>query len=305
MGRGRCAAQPPALSATLSCRRLARGRGSLARQKPEEMKGSGNGGGGGKGGAPGRAPSLAFASWGLSLPLASKPPSRAQPPSPGPAAPAAAATGNRPEQRTKRRAPRLESTEAGEHRAGLLARPRCRPRGSSEPACVWLSRRPRFPPARRAGPVKGSPGSSAHQPPRPRHPKTSLVPAPSQLQEAPLGVQWPQPSLFALLVSAPSLVPSVTFFVSLSLSLPLSSFLPSLRPLTQNTGFLLAQLVKNPPAMRKTWGSIPGLGRSPGEGKGYPLHYSGLENSIDCIVHGVAKSRTQLSNLKLPKTHMI
>ena len=34
---------------------------------------------------------------------------------------------------------------------------------------------------------------------------------------------------------------------------------------------------------------IPGLGRSPGEGKG-PLQYSGLENSIDCIVHGVAKS---------------
>ena len=30
-------------------------------------------------------------------------------------------------------------------------------------------------------------------------------------------------------------------------------------------------------------GSIPGLGRSPGEGKGYPLQYSGLENSMDCI----------------------
>ena len=42
--------------------------------------------------------------------------------------------------------------------------------------------------------------------------------------------------------------------------------------------------------------SIPGLGRSPGERKGYPLQYSGLENSLDCIVHGVAKSRTQLSD---------
>ena len=42
-------------------------------------------------------------------------------------------------------------------------------------------------------------------------------------------------------------------------------------------------------------GSIPGLRRSPGEGKGYPLHYSGLENSMDRIVHGVAKSWTQLS----------
>ena len=43
--------------------------------------------------------------------------------------------------------------------------------------------------------------------------------------------------------------------------------------------------------------SIPGLGRSPGEGKVYPLQYSGLENSMDSIVHGVTKSQTQLSNL--------
>ena len=43
-------------------------------------------------------------------------------------------------------------------------------------------------------------------------------------------------------------------------------------------------------------GSIPGLGRSPGEGKGSPLQYSGLENSKDCVVHGVAKSRTQLND---------
>ena len=41
-------------------------------------------------------------------------------------------------------------------------------------------------------------------------------------------------------------------------------------------------------------GSIPGLGRSPGEGKGHPFQYSGLENSMDFIVHGVAKSRTWL-----------
>ena len=93
---------------------------------------------------------------------------------------------------------------------------------------------------------------------------------------------------------------------------------------------LTAQLVKNPPATQEILvqflgqedllekvflgfpcdsadkestcsvgdlGSIPGLGRSPREGKGYPLQYSGLENSMDCIVHGVAKSRTQLSNL--------
>ena len=43
--------------------------------------------------------------------------------------------------------------------------------------------------------------------------------------------------------------------------------------------------------------SIPGLGRSPGEGKGYPLQDSGLENYMDCIVHGVAKSQTRLNDI--------
>ena len=42
--------------------------------------------------------------------------------------------------------------------------------------------------------------------------------------------------------------------------------------------------------------SIPGLGRYPGEGKGYPLQCCGLENSMDCIVHGVVKSWTQLND---------
>ena len=43
-------------------------------------------------------------------------------------------------------------------------------------------------------------------------------------------------------------------------------------------------------------GSIPGLGRSPREGKGYPFQYSGLENSMDCIGHGVTDSQTGLSD---------
>ena len=43
-------------------------------------------------------------------------------------------------------------------------------------------------------------------------------------------------------------------------------------------------------------GSIPGLRRSPGEGKGYPFQYCGLENSMDCIVHGVARSWIRLSD---------
>ena len=46
---------------------------------------------------------------------------------------------------------------------------------------------------------------------------------------------------------------------------------------------------------------IPGLGRSPREGKGYPLQYSGLENSMDCVVHGIAKNQTWLSDFHLNK----
>ena len=43
-------------------------------------------------------------------------------------------------------------------------------------------------------------------------------------------------------------------------------------------------------------GLIPGLGQSPREGNGYPLQYSGLENSMDYIIHRVAKSQTRLRN---------
>ena len=43
---------------------------------------------------------------------------------------------------------------------------------------------------------------------------------------------------------------------------------------------------------------IPGLGRFPGEGKGYPLQFSGLENYMDFIVHEVTKSQTRLSDLQ-------
>ena len=65
---------------------------------------------------------------------------------------------------------------------------------------------------------------------------------------------------------------------------------------------LVAQLVKNPPAMWETCVLIPGLRRSPGEGKACPLQDSGLENSMDCIVHGVAKSQTRLSDFQYTNT---
>ena len=64
---------------------------------------------------------------------------------------------------------------------------------------------------------------------------------------------------------------------------------------------LVAQSVKNLPAVQETQGLIPGWGRSPGEGNGNPLQYPCLENLMDrgawwAAVHGVAKSRTRLSD---------
>ena len=50
-------------------------------------------------------------------------------------------------------------------------------------------------------------------------------------------------------------------------------------------------------------GLIPGLGRSPRKGKGYPLQYFDLENSMDYIVHGVTNSQTQLSDFHFPFPH--
>ena len=59
--------------------------------------------------------------------------------------------------------------------------------------------------------------------------------------------------------------------------------------------FLVAQLVKNLPTMRETWVQSLGWEDPLGEEKGYGLLYSGLENSVDCTVPGVAKSQPWLS----------
>ena len=69
-------------------------------------------------------------------------------------------------------------------------------------------------------------------------------------------------------------------------------------------GFTGGSVVKNLPAHAEDAGPIPGSGRSPGEGKGNPLQYSCLENSLDrgtwrATVHRVAKSRTRLKRLSM------
>ena len=78
-------------------------------------------------------------------------------------------------------------------------------------------------------------------------------------------------------------------------------------PLQYSWAFLVAQLVKNLPAMWETWIRSLCWEDSPGEGKGYPPQYPGLENSMDCMVHGVAKSRTRLSDFHFlhPSVHQL
>ena len=65
----------------------------------------------------------------------------------------------------------------------------------------------------------------------------------------------------------------------------------------------MAQLVKNPPAMRETWVQYVGWEDPLEKGKANPLQYSGLENFMNCIVYGVAKSRTQQSDFHFTSLH--
>ena len=68
---------------------------------------------------------------------------------------------------------------------------------------------------------------------------------------------------------------------------------------------LVAQLVKNLTEVRETWVWSLGWEDSSGEGKGYPLQYSGLENFMGCIVQGVTKSQTRLSNFHFHLKHSL
>ena len=73
--------------------------------------------------------------------------------------------------------------------------------------------------------------------------------------------------------------------------------------LCSHGGFPDSSVGKESACNERDLGLIPGLGRSPGEGKGYPLQYSGLENSMDCMVSGVEKSQTRLSDFHFTSLH--
>ena len=74
-------------------------------------------------------------------------------------------------------------------------------------------------------------------------------------------------------------------------------------PLQYSWASLIAQLGKNPPAMWETWVQSLGWEDPPGGGHGNPLQYSGLENSLDCTVHRVTESGTT-ERLSLPSTSL-
>ena len=80
----------------------------------------------------------------------------------------------------------------------------------------------------------------------------------------------------------------------------LVQFLGQKDPLEKGTpvflGFPCVSAGKESTGTEGDLGSVPGLGRSPGKGKGYSPQYSGLENSMYCLVYGVSKSWTRLSD---------
>ena len=93
--------------------------------------------------------------------------------------------------------------------------------------------------------------------------------------------------------------------VDLSVHLSLCSLSISLSDFCYvSVGFPCGSAGKESACNAQDLGLIPGSGRSPGEGKGYPLQYSGLENSMDCIVHGVAElEMTERPLLSLVNIH--
>ena len=97
------------------------------------------------------------------------------------------------------------------------------------------------------------------------------------------------------LVLCPGIKPLLLALEAQNLNCWTTREVPKLPAFLQNKGFPDSSAGKKSACNTGDLGSIPGLGRSPGEGKGYPLQYSGLENFMD-YTHGVAKSWLQLSD---------
>ena len=107
-------------------------------------------------------------------------------------------------------------------------------------------------------------------------------------------------------INSKSILCCVTSYTSLiKLSLLRECYLPAGQQISLHSfpsyvaGFPCGSAGKESTCNAEDLGSIPGLGRSSAEETDYPLQYSGLENSMDCIVHGIPKSPTQMSDFSL------
>ena len=105
-------------------------------------------------------------------------------------------------------------------------------------------------------------------------------------------------SLFAIRMVSSAYLRLLIFLVAILIPACASSSWGILHDVlcTLHMGFPCGSAGKESTCNAGDLGLIPGLGRSPGEGKSYPFQYSGLENSMDCIVHGGVKSWTWLSD---------
>ena len=110
---------------------------------------------------------------------------------------------------------------------------------------------------------------------------------------------WNHPAFFYDPTDVGNLISGFSAFSKPSLNISKLSVHKLLKPSLENfghyfvsVGFPCSSAGNESTCNAGDLGLIPGLRRSPGEGNGYSLQYSGLENSMDCIVHGVAKSRT-------------
>ena len=94
----------------------------------------------------------------------------------------------------------------------------------------------------------------------------------------------------------PGLIPELGRSHKEGNGLPTPVFLPGEFHFTFTLGFPDSSVSKESACNAGDLGSVPGLGRSPGEVNGYPIQYFGLENFMDCIVHGITKSWARLND---------
>ena len=99
-----------------------------------------------------------------------------------------------------------------------------------------------------------------------------------------------------LVVNITCFLPSGPDLMTMPLTIPQEYISISSSISISSVGFPAGSAGKESTCSAEDLDLIPGLGRSPVEWNGYPLQYSGRENSMNCIVHGVAKSQTQLSH---------